>query len=315
MIRGTSVLDKACGCLAGQFCGDAFGAQFEFMSGPRVAEVTAADDAMKASGVWNTAAGQITDDSELALALIRSLKSSPEYNEKAAMREYVVWYQSHPFDIGGTTSQALSSSGKRKNAESQANGAMMRVSPLAVRYYRDPTQAGAMAFADAGLTHPSIICRQANQAFARGIAFAIKNDTSPEDICAVMLGDGTPETDYEASVKAAISDGMEKRPEGEMAQHTGFVLLALQNAVYQLTHANGVYEAIIDSVKQGGDTDTTAAIAGALVGARSGMSGIPQQWLDTVQGCDTTAGSHPRQQYQEMIRSISGLAESLLAMQ
>lgn len=49
---------------------------------------------------------------------------------------------------------------------------------------------------------------------------------------------------------------------------------------------------------RGGDTDTNAAICGALLGAVYGRGAIPQQWLDSLLSCRPQAGQpevkHPR---------------------
>jgi ADP-ribosylglycohydrolase len=55
----------------------------------------------------------------------------------------------------------------------------------------------------------------------------------------------------------------------------GWVLIALQNAFWQLLHAATLEEGVIDTISRGGDTDTTAAIAGALLGAVHGRQAIP----------------------------------------
>jgi hypothetical protein len=49
-----------------------------------------------------------------------------------------------------------------------------------------------------------------------------------------------------------------------------------------LTHQNDFRSAIIDIIHCGGDTDTTAAIVGAIIGASTGLEGIPQEWLDNL---------------------------------
>ena len=46
----------------------------------------------------------------------------------------------------------------------------------------------------------------------------------------------------------------------------GFVLIALQNAFFELLHAPDLQTGVVNTVRRGGDTDTNAAIAGALLG-------------------------------------------------
>jgi ADP-ribosylglycohydrolase len=67
--------------------------------------------------------------------------------------------------------------------------------------------------------------------------------------------------------------------------HTGWVLVTLQNAFHELLHAPDVEEGVVATVRRGGDTDTNAAVAGALLGAVHGRDGIPVQWRSMVLSC------------------------------
>ena len=75
-------------------------------------------------------------------------------------------------------------------------------------------------------------------------------------------------------------------------------LIALQNAFDQLLHSETVDDGVVDTIMQGGDTDTNAAIAGAMLGAVHGLAAVPLQWQDRVLTCRPVAGltptRHPR---------------------
>jgi hypothetical protein len=74
-------------------------------------------------------------------------------------------------------------------------------------------------------------------------------------------------------------------------RNQGWVLIALQNAFYRLLHAPDAAEGIVATVMRGGDTDTNAAIAGALVGAVHGRESLPQSWRNLVLSCRPVAGA------------------------
>src|SRR6202023_286320 len=104
-------------------------------------------------GTWGTVAGQPTDDSELALALARVLAGHHAWPSEAVAAAYGEWYASRPFDIGGTTGQALSAAAaawsdkafeaqRAANRASQSNGALMRCAPIGI-WARDPVEAAA----------------------------------------------------------------------------------------------------------------------------------------------------------------------------
>jgi ADP-ribosylglycohydrolase len=82
----------------------------------------------------------------------------------------------------------------------------------------------------------------------------------------------------------------ESRPPTDYERDQGWVLIALQNAFYQLLHAPTLEEGVVDSVWRGGDTDTNAAIASALLGAIWGIKAVPGQWLESVLNCRPQRG-------------------------
>ena len=87
------------------------------------------------------------------------------------------------------------------------------------------------------------------------------------------------------------------RPEhtapAEFQHQMGWVLIAVQNAFYHLAAGHSVEAALIQTVGQGGDTDTNAAICGALLGAADGRASLPASWVMPVLTCRPDAGLHP----------------------
>jgi ADP-ribosylglycohydrolase len=63
------------------------------------------------------------------------------------------------------------------------------------------------------------------------------------------------------------------------------VLIALQNAFHELLNAPSLEAGVVASVRRGGDTDTNAAIAGALLGAVHGRAAIPDPWRQMILSC------------------------------
>ena len=78
----------------------------------------------------------------------------------------------------------------------------------------------------------------------------------------------------------------------------GWVLTAFRNVLWQLSHAQNLEEAVVNTVMRGGDTDTNAAICGAVLGAVYGRDAIPAQWTECLLSCRPAAGqqhvSRPR---------------------
>jgi len=309
LVADPALLDRAQGCLLGQIAGDNLGAQVEFQSAAEIARAYPAGlRDLADGGQWGILAGQPTDDSELALALARSIVQNKGYEPAAALDAYLHWYGSPPFDIGGTTSAALSGARRGRTPQerlkwarqhastsSQANGSLMRISPLGIFGAGNPPTAADWARADSRLTHPHQVCQDACAVFVAAIAAAIATGCSAQECYQAALG-GAQRSSAAAPVAEALREAAERPPE-DCQTHQGWVLIALQNAFYQLLHAASLEEGVVQTVMAGGDTDTNAAIAGALLGAVHGREAIPPQWLRSILSCrplPKSGTSHPR---------------------
>jgi hypothetical protein len=70
----------------------------------------------------------------------------------------------------------------------------------------------------------------------------------------------------------------------------GWVRIAFQNAFHRLLNSRSLEQGVVDTVMRGGDTDTNAAIAGALLGAAHGIDAVPAQWRQAVLACRPESG-------------------------
>ncbi len=65
----------------------------------------------------------------------------------------------------------------------------------------------------------------------------------------------------------------------------GLALVALQNAFYQLAHADSLEQGLMATAAAGGDADSNAAVTGALLGALQGRQALPPRWMLRVMAC------------------------------
>lgn len=79
--------------------------------------------------------------------------------------------------------------------------------------------------------------------------------------------------------------GATEGPPADYVQQQGWVLIAFRNTLWQLLNAPSFEAGVVDTVMRGGDTDTNAAICGALLGAVYGPDAIPAQWVKQVLNC------------------------------
>ena len=165
----------------------------------------------------------------------------------------------------------------------------MRISPLGVfAAGAEPSAAIRWAKEDAALTHPNPVCQEANAIFALAVAFAIRTGEGPQAVYSHALN-AAREMLAGVTVMNALEDAIDKQPADYMRQ-MGWVVVALQNAFWQLLHASSFEEGVEGTVQLGGDTDTNGAIAGALLGAVHGRAAVPQQWVNQVLTCRPLAG-------------------------
>jgi len=278
----TGMLSRAQGCLMGQLCGDSLGSLVEFRSAEEIRQMY--PDGVREladGGTFNTLAGQPTDVSEMALMLARSLAELGRFDAVAVRKAYRFWLDSNPFDCGNTVRSGLRGS---PNTESQANGALMRISPLGIFGARQNLwDVAEWASQDADLTHPHPLCRQASALFAMALARAIRTGCTASTLYAGMLL-WAEHLDAEPALRGALLDAA-LAPPADFQRQQGWVLIALRNALWQLLHAPCLEQGVVDTVMRGGDTDTNAAICGALLGAVHGQKAIPSQWQEKVLNC------------------------------
>lgn len=203
--------DCAYGAFLGAAVGDAAGAPLEFMNGGHrkiPAHMIHQALTFPGGGVIQVAPGQITDDTELALSMGAALRSTPlryGFPEDRVAYEYVEWFRSRPFDIGGTCArafqnpwlsyptlpigQAMMNKAHTSSMASEANGALMRCVPLAIwasNHQINETDWMAhwvhevirLAKCDAALSHPSPVCQDCNALYCVAIAYLIRH---PQD--------------------------------------------------------------------------------------------------------------------------------------
>ncbi|WP_225612502.1 inositol monophosphatase family protein [Paracoccus sp. PAR01] len=309
-------LARAQGVLLGQLAGDALGSAVEFRSAADISRcypsgVTRLTD----GGTWNLIAGQPTDDGEMALALARSLVATRGFDAAHVGRAYVRWERSGPFDIGGTTRNGIAAIAAGTPATSdlsQANGALMRVSPIGIFAKGEPALAAKIAAEDARLTHPNAVCQAASAAYAAAIATGIAGGDAEEMWAAADRHAGDGREAYQ--IRQLLNASRHSAP-AEFQLQMGWVLIAFQNAFHHLMRGTPLAEALTATVGRGGDTDTNAAICGALLGALQGREAVPLQWRNAILSCRPVNGRgvrHPRPR-EYWPDDAMELAEALLA--
>lgn len=273
--------ERARAAWAGLMVGDALGAPAEFCFVRDIyrAYPDGLDRMVPGFGICtDRKAGMVTDDTQMAWCLHRSLLDAGGWDASAARARYRDWFETDPPDAGDAVRDALMGN---PQTDSQGNGALMRVLPIALWAAEHPDFDWQLAAReDAAITHPHPVCGDANVVFVYALLQAMQPGATPRGVYESTMQFAT-EQGVHPLVLVTLRQAETERPVYD-GKYIGWVLVALQSAFYQLLHAADFRSALVDIVSSGGDTDTNAAIAGALLASLYGEDCIPRQWLVCV---------------------------------
>ncbi len=278
------VLDRARGALLGLAVGDALGTTIEFKrrdSYPEQTELTG-------GGPFGLEPGQWTDDTSMALALADSLIAHPGFDADDLMRRFVSWWQDgkysctgHCFDIGVTTSQALSRYRRTgdpfagsADEQTAGNGSLMRLAPVALSALYDADEVRRIAREQSRTTHGAPQAVEACEWFADALRRAILG-ASRQEVLAARPWAGHP------AVAAMASGAWRGRPRVDV-RSSGYVMHTIEAALWAIDQTETFEAAVLLAVNLGDDADTTGAVTGQLAGALYGQHSIPQRWLEKL---------------------------------
>lgn len=283
--------DRAVGTLWGLACGDALGRPVEFETATAIERTHGRVTEMLANGTWNKPAGTVTDDTDLALCVARSLVGCGRFDGDDVARRFADWLDSGPFDVGGMTREAIreyqqgtawDDAGRlvwerKPEGANAGNGSVMRCAPHAVafddrdRLCRVSRASSAIAHADPRCTWG---CAVLNLTLA-GLPAAADPTTALADAVDAVAGEA-PDELLDALRPVATGD------EPDALRSTGYVVDTLQTALYEGLTAPSGEDAVVRAVNRGGDADTVGAVTGAVAGARFGREALPERWLVEV---------------------------------
>lgn len=277
--------DRAVGSILGLALGDALGAPFEFRRRESIPSPLPAFELPwmgSPPGAW-------TDDTAMARNLWTSLIArGGELDLRDVLARHLAWLASEPPDVGNLTRRVLS--GWRDGAPddparayveqrgpevSAGNGSVMYCAPLGVARASRPERLFEEAPSLSALTHWDERCRTACLAVTLAVAALVSGEPAdeaiPAAVAAVAEREGGEELEY-----LAAEAGLARPIDGP---DMGFTLFTAGVALRVAAESLDVEAGLREVVAYGGDTDTNAAVAGALLGARFGRSELPGAWL------------------------------------
>ncbi len=273
------------GSILGLALGDALGAPFEFRRAHEIPDPLPAFELP-----WNDLPpGSTTDDTAMARNLTRSLVARSEFDPDDLTARHLAWFRSSPPDVGSLTRRVLRRAAagtpateaaravweERGPEVSAGNGSVMYCAPLGVAYANRPTELEDLGPALSALTHYDRRCGTAVVAVTQAVAAVIRGE--PSRAAVTMALDIVQDRDGGEELEFLVEAAGVSRPVDGPDQ--GFCLFAAGLGLQALVRGDRFEPALRRIVSIGGDTDTNAAVAGALLGAAVGAAALPRAWL------------------------------------
>ena len=311
-------LKKLKAVMLGHAVADALGVPVEFCTREELDENPVTN--MRGWGSYPVAEGCWSDDTSMAVATLDSLKHNKiDYDE--IMENFVLWASygeytptGETFDIGCICLSAIrnysGTDGKPAlecgldDENSNGNGSLMRIHPMAFYLYKkgyDYDEAMDVIHKASSITHA-----HKRSQIACGIYMSILWELleCPSE-ASVIKGLKKARRYYRTNKKdefihyehifSKCTSWLDRHGEDvdENKEETrdeiksgGYVVDTLEAAIWCLLTTNSYKECVLKAVNLGEDTDTVAAVAGGLAGARYGYNNIPEEWLDVLKRRD-----------------------------
>jgi ADP-ribosyl-[dinitrogen reductase] hydrolase len=276
-----TLASRARGALLGHAAGNALGVPTEFLGTPQAILERFPGGVTE---IQPGAADPWDDDLALTVRLAEELLE-PEVSLERLAGRWIAWMEQDGRGIGLWTRTALRhlsthGSPPASTGGQAGNGSVSRCLPVALATLGSPRNLVSGSYHTAALTHPDDRCtwgavavNVAAHCLLRGI-----NDFLPEVLDALRQNEAPAEL-----IEAVGRVPVEKRHDlPVVGAHAGYVVHTVEIALWFAYHEHDLERGLIWLANAGGDTDTNAAVAGALMGARDGDGAIPARWIDRL---------------------------------
>ena len=265
--------NRALGAYLGLAVGDALGATVEFMLPREIAAVYGVHRDIRGGGWLKLKAGQVTDDTQMSLALGNAIIARGGWDTRTAADAFVTWLNSRPVDVGNTCRRGIrrymldGSLEASPNEGDAGNGACMRNLPVALASLGDTPAFERWTLAQCHLTHQHPLSDAATLALGRMVQ-------------QLLQGGGIKACRAESNRLLSLQPKFRFDPYPGRA--TGYILDTVQTVLHYFFRTDSFESCVTDVVNRGEDADTTGALAGMLAGAAYGVEDIPARWLSAL---------------------------------
>jgi ADP-ribosyl-[dinitrogen reductase] hydrolase len=266
----TRLQDRALGAYLGLAVGDALGATVEFMTSGEIQQRYGEHNRLVGGGWLNLRPGQVTDDTEMCLALGDALVAEGTFQVEAVCKAFAAWLKGGPVDVGNTVRRGIRRYIVNGTLEAPpdewdaGNGALMRNLPVALATLGRPEALESWSVGQAHITHNHPLSDAATVAFGRLVH-------------ALFKGEGYPGA--RGVTHQLVAQHRMFRFDRYNGLSSAYVVDTVRTVLHHFYRSDSFYRCVTDTVNQGGDADTTGALAGMLAGAHYGAADIPANWL------------------------------------
>lgn len=265
-----TLAERARGAYLGLAVGDALGSTVEFLTAREIQQQYGVHRHLIGGGWLRLKPGQVTDDTQMALALGEAIVERGAWDLKAVADRWILWLKSKPVDVGNTCRRGLVRYLREGSLEATmheadaGNGACMRNLPVVLLTLHDAAMLESYTLAQCHVTHNHPLSDAATLATARMTA-------------ALLRGEGLEAARRIADDLAATHRTFRFEPYPKRA--SAYIVDTVQTVFHGLFTSPSFEDCLVKVVNLGGDADTTGAIAGMLAGAAYGEAAIPYRWL------------------------------------
>jgi poly(ADP-ribose) glycohydrolase ARH3 len=282
-------LDRFLGCLLGQAVGDALGAPFEGLPADFIYWTEGPVHELLAQP--STDVLRYTDDTQMMIGVTETLIEHGEIQQAALAQRFAANYEPDR-GYGSGAREILRCMGEGGDwhmlAEtifsggSFGNGAAMRVAPVGLLFCHDLERVAKQARESALPTHRHPLGIEGAVLLAVAVALAVQGPPFDRRAFYRTLKDHCQSEEFQWQVRAAT-----KLRRQHSVGFLGNSLPAHRSVMTAIacftTSPNSFEDTVAKAIALGDDTDTLAAMAGALSGAHLGHSAIPDRWVERLE--------------------------------
>ena len=284
--------DKLKGVLYGQAIGDALGLATEFMDDAEMAQkyprgVNDYSDIYQDAHRSRWKVGEWTDDTDMMLCIANAVIKDKGVNLSHIAKNFKVWADGEPLGIGNNTYKVLSFGDyvekpfdaaklvwEMSKKQSAANGGLMRTSVVGLF----PKAVEQCAVDICRLTHYDPRC-VGSCVIVSSLIHSLVYDFEPLTYHQIL--DIANKYDERIAEYVDLSLNADIRAlELQGGRSMGYTLKTLAASLWAYWNASSFEEGLLAVVNAGGDADTNAAVACAILGAKFGFESIPKEYVD-----------------------------------